>query len=285
MIARLSGLAALLFAGLASPGFAQAETEIASLEATTIRTYSAPEADQGAAVDLTHFYAVDNSEIAKYRRDTGEAVGKYTETENLISHMNSCYARDGFLMCANSNYPDVPMGLSVEVFDANTMQHVASRSLGLREEGSLTWFDTTSTGYIAGFAHYDGKGGTGFKSHAYSSIVSFDSSWQRTGGWLFPASVMERMKPYAASGGAIGPDGLLYIMGHDRPEMYVLAMPTRGPSLIHVATIALEAEGQAFSWAPDSRSVFVVDRKQGLVREISIPALSELPDAARLFLR
>jgi hypothetical protein len=46
--------------------------------------------------------------------------------------------------------------------------------------------------------------------------------------------------------------------------MYVVARPSMGPTLIHVATIDLEAEGQAFSWAQDgSRTVFPVDRRKG----------------------
>ncbi len=82
------------------------------------------------------------------------------------------------------------------------------------------------------------------------------------------------MAPYAASGGAIGPDGWLYLLGHDRPEMYVVARPSMGPTLIHLATIDLEAEGQAFAWAQDgSRTVFTVDRRKGLVRCIEIPAV------------
>ena len=37
---------------------------------------------------------------------------------------------------------------------------------------------------VAGFAHYDGGGGVGFKDHCYSSVVTFDAEWRRTGGWL-----------------------------------------------------------------------------------------------------
>jgi hypothetical protein len=114
----------------------------------------------------------------------------------------------------------------------------------------------------------------GFKDHRYSSVVTFDAEWRRTGGWLFPPAVMARMAPDAASGGAIGPDGYLYLLGHDRAEMYVVARPTMGPSLIHLATIDLDAEGQAFSWAQDgSRTVYTIDRKKGLVRAIAIPAI------------
>jgi hypothetical protein len=166
------------------------------------------------------------------------------------------------------------MGSSVEAFDAKALRHVESHSLGMLDEGSLTWFDRYRGGWIAGFAHYDGTGGVPFKDHRFSSVVTYDAEWRRTGGWLLPATVLERMAPYAASGGAIGPDGWLYLLGHDRPEMYVVARPPMGPTLIHVATIALEAEGQAFSWAQDgSRTVFTIDRRKRLVRTIEIPAV------------
>ena len=110
--------------------------------------------------------------------------------------------------------------------------------------------------------------------------MTFDTEWRRTGGWLFPPSVVERMAPDAASGGAIGPDGWLYLLGHDRPEMYVVGRPAMGPALIHVATIDLEAEGQAFSWAPDgARTIFTIDRRKGLVRSIALPEVAAAPNA------
>ena len=122
-----------------------------------------------------------------------------------------------------------------------------------------------------------------FKDHTFSSVVTFDAQWRRTGGWLFPKAVVERMAPYAASGGAIGPDGLLYVLGHDRPEMYVLAKPTMGPTMIHVATIEIEAEGQAFSFA-EGRTIFAIDRRQGRVLQISLPAVPLNPQIdARAF--
>ena len=254
------------------------------LAAQTIRTWPVPEADQGVAVDGGHFYAVDNSTIAKYEVASGRLVGRWSGPEHgLIRHLNSCLADGGRLWCANSNYSLTPMGSSVEVFDARTLAHVDTHSLGMTDEGSLTWFDRIRGGWIAAFAHYTGNGGVGFKDHTFSSVVAFDAEWRRTGGWLFPASVVERMAPDAASGGAIGSDGLLYVLGHDRPEMYVLARPSMGPTLIHVATIDVEAEGQAFSWAKRGRSIFAIDRRGKRVMEIGAPEvdLAGFPDARR----
>jgi hypothetical protein len=274
------GLAAALAAGQQLPSRPAASDDyvappVQRLIARTIRTYDAPEADQGVAADASFFYAIDNSEIAKYEIASGRLVARWSGPPNgLIRHLNSCRVDRGRLWCANSNYPLTPMGSSIEVFDASRMAHALTHSLGLLDEGSLTWFDRVGRGWLAGFAHYDGNGGVAFKNHTFSSVVTFDAEWRRTGGWLFPQSVIERMAPSAASGGAIGPDGWLYLLGHDRPEMYVVARPSMGPTMIHLATIELEAEGQAFCWAQNgSRTVFTIDRRKGLVRTIELPPI------------
>ena len=258
--------------------------EVVQLKARTLRVYQVPEASQGVAAGLHHFFAVDNTVLAKYTIRTGQLIDRWVGARNgLIRHMNSCLADAGRLWCANSNYPETPMGSSIEVFDTGTMKHVESRSLGLRDEGSLTWFDRYGTGWIAGFSHYDKNGGVAFKNHTFSSVVTFDHQWRRTGGWLLPPSTLERMAPYASSGGAIGPDGWLYLLGHDRPEMYVVGRPPMGPVLSHIATVSLEAEGQAFSWAKSGRTIFAIDRRQRLVRTIEIPAVKPLDSSARRF--
>jgi hypothetical protein len=264
---------------------AQAPPGAVPLTARTLRVYQAPEASQGVAADLRHFYAVDNSTLAKYEIRSGRLVDRWSApADGPIRHLNSCLADGGRIWCANSNYPETPMGSSVEVFDAASLEHLTSHSLGMLDEGSLTWFDRYPGGWIAGFSHYDGSGGVPFKDHSFSSVVTFDLRWRRTGGWLLPASALERMAPYAASGGAIGPDGWLYLLGHDRPEMYVVGRPAMGPVLTHVATIALEVEGQAFSWAKTAgRTLFAIDRGERLVRTIEVPRIETMAPNARRF--
>ena len=266
---------AAAFAALAFLTAQPAVPNVATLAARTLRVYSVPEADQGVAADRRYFYPIDNTVIAKYDITTGDRVDRWEgRPDGAIRHLNSCLHDAGRLWCANSNYPEVPMGSSVEVFDTATLDHVRSHSLGLLDEGSIVWFDKYRRGYLAGFAHYGGNGGVGFKDHRYSAVVTFDAEWRRTGGWLFPSTLVARMAPYAASGGAIGPDGWLYLLGHDLPEMYVVGRPSAGPALIHLATIALDAEGQAFSWAQDgSRTVYTIDRRKRLVRHIAIPPI------------
>ncbi len=253
----------------------------------TLRSYVVPEADQGVVTDGVFFYAVDNTVIAKYRLDTGVLVDRWIGARGgPVRHINSCYARRGRLWCANSNYPEIPMASSIEVFDTATMTPVETHSLGVRDEGSLTWFDEIDGGLIAGFAHYQTGGGLPFKDSKYSSILAFDTAWRRTGGWMIPPAVIERMAPHAASGGALGPDGLLYLLGHDRPELYVLARPVMGPTLVHIATIVIEAPGQAFTWSADgSRVIYAINRRPGRVMAIEIPPVTLTPEHGRPFPR
>jgi hypothetical protein len=166
------------------------------------------------------------------------------------------------------------MASSIEIFDTIEMRHVETHSLGT-SFGSLTWFDRRNGYWWAGFAHYDGRGGAPGKDHRHTNLVKFDDMWRKVEQWMFPGSVLERFAPHSTSGGAFGPDGLLYVTGHDRKEMYVLRVPTMGSKLEHVATIDIDVEGQAFAWdrSVDKRVVYGISRASREVRAFEIPEL------------
>ncbi len=269
-----------------SPAFAQAQPEagqepllVQQLQAVALEVYQTTEARQGAAAARHHMYAIDNLTVAKYARAGGDLVNRWQGSlEGSIRHLNSCFAEDVKLYCANSNFPELPMASSIEVFATEPLQHTHSLSLGIMDEGSLTWFDRLGNGWLAGFAHYDGKGGTNFKDHRFTTIYRYDERWRRLGGWMIPDSVTRQMQPYAASGGAIGADGLLYLSGHDKPEVYVLAAPRMGPKLIHVATISVDIEGQAITWDNSAKRVLIgISRSSKEIRTFQIPSV-HVPD-------
>ncbi len=258
------------------------ERAVPRLRATLERIYGAPEARQGVAADRDHFYAIVNTAIGKYRRSDGALVRRWAAPRaGLIRHLNSCTIVADELLCANSNHPDVPMGNSVEWFSTRSLEHLRSHSLGMMDEGSLTFVEPLGDGWLLGMAHYSDATGVPFKPSDYSSVISMDRAWRRTGGWLIPRAIRARMAPQAASGGAIGPDGLLYLFGHTRPELYVLARPVAGPELVHVATIDLDAAGQAFMFAPgEGRRIFAIDRPTATVRVFALPEIGRLPPHA-----
>jgi hypothetical protein len=82
------------------------------------------------------------------------------------------------------------------------------------------------------------------------------------------------MKPYSNSGGAWGEDGLLYLTGHDAPELYVVRLPSAGSVLEHVATIAIPVAGQAVAWDRSRpRVLYGINRKSAEVVAMQIPVV------------
>lgn len=222
-----------------------------------LRRFKVPEARQGVAVDDEFFYAITNRSIGKYRKDTGERVDSWQDGESgPFIHLNAGFVRDGRLFAIHSNYPGVPMLSSVEIFNPATLEHVASHSFG-RMDGSFTWLDRREGRWIACFVHYGEKGAEPNRDSSWTQIVEFDDGWRRTAGWALPADLIERFggRGFSASGGAFGPGGLLYVTGHDNPEMYVLDFPQAGSVMRWVATFPVPFEGQAFAFDPSEPDV------------------------------
>ncbi len=243
-------------------------------EAKVIRRWNAPEARQGVAVDATHFYAVVNSRIGKYRKSDGMKTGEWVGDRKVIRHLNSCVIEAAELVCANSNFPLTPMASSVEIFDPQTMKHKRSVSLGVRD-GSLTWVERHDGRWWAGFANYDGKNSYLGRTHRDTKIVLFDEAWREVGGYALPDSVLERFPPDSNSGGSFGPDGLLYMTGHDAAELYVLRVPALGPVMEHVATVPAPLEGQAWAWdRREGRVIYGITRKAGEVVVMRVPVVA-----------
>ncbi|MEZ5275071.1 MAG: hypothetical protein R3F07_01670 [Opitutaceae bacterium] len=215
-----------------------------------IRRYQAPEARQGVAVDEVFFYVVNNSAIGKYRRDTGERVAEWScpEGEPMI-HFNDGMLFEGRLYLSHSNYPGVPSTSSIEIFDAETLEPVDSISLG-HGFGSFTWLDRWNGEWFACFAFYGNRAAEPARDPSWTQIIRFDERFRRLEGWVFPDGLIEKFANYSCSGGAFGPDGRMYVTGHDEKELYVVEFPEAGSILKWVDTIPIEAEGQALCFDP-----------------------------------
>jgi hypothetical protein len=241
--------------------------------AEVLRRIPAAEATQGVAVDATHFYAIANSRIGKYDKATGTKVGEWRGDPVEFAHMNSCTVIEAQLVCAASNYPQLPMASSVEFFDPAKMEHVRSVPLGTGT-GSLTWVERRDGVWWAAFANYDEHGTELARDHRYTTLVKFDDQWRRSGGYAFPPFVLFRFSPSSSSGGGFGPDGLLYVTGHDLPELYALRIPKAGGVLRHVATIPLAFEGQAIDWDESQPGVlYGISRPNREAVAVRIPAV------------
>ncbi len=236
---------------------------------------SAPEADQGVAVDARSIYAIDNAEIAKYDRTTGAKTAHFKGDPARFKHMNSCAVIGRELVCAASNFPATPMLSQVEVFDPADLTHLRTIPLG-HQFGSLTWVDRRQGSWWAGFANYDGRGGEPGRDHRATTLVRFDDQWRPHETWSFPPQVLERLAPMSASGGAFGADGRLYVTGHDRPELYVLDVPKGGGALTLVATLPIPVNGQAIAFDRSAPGVlFGVNRATREVLGFRLPPLEQ----------
>ena len=229
-----------------------------------VARFDVPEARQGVGVDAQHFYAVTDLGLAKYDKKTGKLVAKWDgPKDGPIIHLDSAMVLDGKLYAAHSNYPQEPMTSSLEVWDVATMQHVETRSFGIML-GSLTWIDRHQGAWWAVFANYSRVFGPSQRPYGntyWTTLVKFDDKWQQQEAWIFPNSILRRAEPMSISGGSWGPDGLLYVTGHDNSEVYSVRLPKAGSILEHLGTYPIANTGQGIAWdRSDPGVLWTIDR-------------------------
>lgn len=220
--------------------------------AETLAKIDSPSANQGIAVDDKYLYAVDNYRITKHDKETGEALLQWDGVEEgPVIHLDSGVVVDGKLYAAHSNWPYWPMTSSVEVWDTETMEHIATHSFGI-QLGSFTWLDRYAGYWWGTFANYNRiqRGMQEPYGYGYNTtMVKMDDTFQILEAWTYPADLLAKFEIMSNSGGSWGPDGYLYITGHDLPEVYVMALPDAGSVLKWVATVSLpDIEGQGIAW-------------------------------------
>lgn len=271
------GLLALAF--VASPSLAS-EPALPSQGGRTgevVQRFKCPEAHQGVAVDADHFYAISNRNVGKYDKRTGRQLATWKDAEGgHLKHLNAGVVVDGKLYAAHSTYPSEPRLSSVEIWDTATLEHMGNHSFG-EYGGALNWVDWHDDHWWAVFAYYSREPGPDHVRR--TTLVKFDPQWRRMAAWVFPANVLERFAPSSNSGGAWGPDGLLYCTGHDHREMYVLQLPKSGSTLEWVETIAMPFPGQAFAWDDSQPGVaYGIDRKAKEVVAARLPQRKASPE-------
>lgn len=213
--------------------------------------FAVREANQGVGVDERHFYAVDNYAIVKYDKKTGKLVKKWEgKKDGPILHLDSAMVMDGKLYAAHSNYPQWPMTSSVEIFDVETMEHLGTHSFGI-QWGSLTWVDWHAGYWWMTFANYDvllGPGKTPYGHKANTVMVKLTKDFMPVQSWTLPKAILDRFEQMSNSGGSWGPDGYLYLTGHDPAELYRMRLPKAGSVLELVDIIPMNIRGQGIAW-------------------------------------
>lgn len=232
---------------------------------------SAQEARQGVASDGRNIYVIDNSRIGNYAIGDSRKIGEFVGDPATFPHLNSCTLAENALVCASSNYPAVPHRGTVEIFDPESMTHLRSIALPANP-GSLTALDRHDGRWWAVFANYDGKGGIAGQDHTATVLTEMDGNFAILRRWTFPETVLRRIAPYSISGASWSADGRLFVSGHDKPEVYVLALPEEGTVLRHAATWATASFGQAIDFDPaDPGRLWSIDRKSRVVIASRVP--------------
>lgn len=216
-----------------------------------IGEFAVPEANQGVGVDARHFYAVDNRAIAKYDKRTGRLVKKFEASKDgPYIHFDSAMEKDGRLYLAHSNWPQWPMTSSVEIFDANTLEPLGTHSFGI-QFGSLTWIDWHDGHWWMTFANYDrpiGPNKTPYGHKYNTQVVKMTPDFRFVHAWTLPKAVLDKFEEMSNSGGSWGPDGYLYLTGHDPAELYRMRLPRAGSVLELVDVIPMNIRGQGIAW-------------------------------------
>ena len=216
-----------------------------------IGEFTVPEANQGVGVDTKHFYAVDNQSIGKYEKTTGKLVKKWQgDRKGPILHLDSAMVMGGRLYAAHSNYPQWPMTSSLEIFDVETMEHVGSHSFGI-QWGSLTWVDWHEGHWWMTFANYDrpfGPNKTPYGYKANTIMIKLTRDFRPVESWTLPKELLDKFEDMSNSGGSWGPDGFLYLTGHDPAELYRVRLPKAGSILEVVDIIPMRIRGQGIAW-------------------------------------
>jgi hypothetical protein len=279
----LQGAAALLPALTALSARAQPAAPVAALTPTLsaieLARWPVPDANQAAAVDASHFYGIGNRTIVKHRKSDGVKVGEWRGApDGPMVHFNAGFVEGRRLVLAHSNFAQLPMASSLETYDTATMRPVATHSFGIRL-GSLTWAVRHRGFWWACFANYNDRGSTPGFDQRWTYLGQFDDRWQMLQSWLFPPQFIATWGDSSCSGGDWGDDGLLYVTGHDDPELHVLRLPAQGVVLEHVATIGVPFEGQAWAWDRSARRQRVI---YGIVRRTRDVVAARIPELPRL---
>ncbi|MBC8352803.1 MAG: PQQ-like beta-propeller repeat protein [Planctomycetes bacterium] len=254
----------VVFSALAIVHTAPAD-DSSSVSVRELRRFAIREAHQAVAVDETSFYAISNRTIARYDKTTAKTMEKWTaEVESPIKHLNSGIVVDGRLYCANSNWPQSPLKNSLEIFEAATLQHIERKTFP-ETKGAINWIDRHRGSWWIVFAFY------GEAEVRRTRLVRYNDDWESTGEWTFPESVIKRFLPNSNSGGAFGPNGRLFVTGHDHAELYVLDVPSSGDELTHTATLTAPIAGQGIAWdRSDIGTLYGIVRRTHEVVEMRI---------------
>jgi len=226
-----------------------------------VKSYGTEDARQGVAVDENSMYVISNQSISKRDKATGELIKTYQSS--ILKHLNSGVVYGDKLYCAHSNYSEIPMTSSIEIWNTKNLKHIGSHSFGI-DYGSCTWMVRYQDFIYVMFVQY-AKEGKRQKNRdvSWSQLVKFDNDWRKIEAWVLPPKLIQHLTPYGLSGGLITTDGKILCTHHDHQEIYVLNFPKMGSELIWESTTKTPIKGQAICEDPaNDKIIWGIDKKE-----------------------
>lgn len=237
-------------------------TSLSSQAIDSLDEFTSSAARQAVAVDNRYVYVIANKTIEKHEKSTGKLIQSWQDTTGVFQHLNSGIVKDGYLYCAHSNFPEIPMASSIEIFDCNSLEPVGSHSFGVNI-GSATWIDWHDGHWYVAFAQYNRFKELTGRDNRWTQIIKYTSDWQRVSGWILPPDLIQRFDSMSNSGGYITEEGKIYLTGHDFKEVYVLEFPDHGFTLRWIRTLKAPFEGQGIAVDPGNPSIlYGIQRSQ-----------------------
>lgn len=213
-------------------------------------TLSAPEAHQAAAADERFVYAITNTLVAKYDRQSGERLATST---GEAKHLNSGFLWERRLYCAHSNYPQMPERSEIKVLDLESMRLTTFKDFG-NFGGSLTWAVQHEEHWWCNFARYG-------DDNAQTFLVKFNNDWREQGRWTYPDEVIRELGRMSLSGG-LWRNGTLLVTGHDDPVLFQLRLPKTGNVLEFVGKQPAPFTGQGIAIDPKTGGLVGIQRSK-----------------------
>lgn len=220
-------------------------------------SFKAKQATQAAAADERFFYAISNTHVAKYDRQTGKMISSSTSPGS--KHLNSGYFHEGKLYCAHSNYPNLPEESDIRVYDPQK-ETLSVFHRFEKPPGSLVWCirDPEAPLWWCCFAHYGAENGKTF-------LAKMDERFGDIQRWSFPKKVVDDWDKMSASGG-VWDAGTLLVSHHHFKVLYRLRVPPNGNELELVESLACPFPGQGIAVDPKVAGGLVgIDRYAGTV--------------------
>jgi len=137
------------------------------------------------------------------------------------------------------------------------------------------------------FANYDvpyGPDKTPYGHKPMTQMVQFTADFNYVSSWVMPKALLEKFENMSNSGGSWGPDGFLYLSGHDPAELYKMRLPNAGSVLELVETIPMNIRGQGIAWDRSDRGVIygiiratAKERAAGGSHKVTVFRLADVP--------